>query len=127
MSRIFLRDREKFADRVAFYRQGVVGRDVPYGAERIKSGTADLDRTFIGQFGDDPSALSYLNARYYDSARGVFTAQDPVYLAIGAPNEIRRLARYDQGKLLFDPQLMNSYNYGRSNPLPKRIPTAIYT
>ena len=34
----------------------------PYDAERIHSGSADADRTFIGQFGDDPTVLSYLNA-----------------------------------------------------------------
>jgi RHS repeat-associated protein len=55
----------------------------PYGAERIHSGSADADRTFIGQFGDDATALSYLNARYYDPARGQFTSQDPVFLALG--------------------------------------------
>jgi hypothetical protein len=35
----------------------------PYGAERIHSGSADLDRTYIGQFGDDATSLDYLNAR----------------------------------------------------------------
>ena len=84
----------------------------PYGAERIHSGTADLDRTFIGQFGDDPSALSYLNARYYDAARGQFTSQDPVHLGIG---DVQRAK--DMRKVLEDPQMLNSYSYARGNPI----------
>jgi RHS repeat-associated protein len=80
----------------------------PYGAERIKSGTADLDRTFIGQFGDDPSVLSYLNARYYDPARGQFTSQDPVF--------------WGNRQNLVNPQSLNSYSYAEGNPLTKSDP-----
>ena len=49
----------------------------PYGAQRINTGTDASDRRFIGQFADDATSLDYLNARYYDPARGQFTSQDP--------------------------------------------------
>ncbi len=43
----------------------------PYGATRVSSnlGAADSARKYIGQFADQ-SNLDYLNARYYESARG---------------------------------------------------------
>jgi YD repeat-containing protein len=45
----------------------------PYGATRINTSTggADSARKYIGQFSDQ-SNLDYLQARYYDSARGQF-------------------------------------------------------
>jgi RHS repeat-associated protein len=89
----------------------------PYGSERIHSGSADADRTFIGQFGDDATELSYLNARYYDPARGQFLSQDPTFLAIGNMNELRRLTRQEQSIVLSEPQALNSYAYAKENPL----------
>src|SRR5215472_9952585 len=52
----------------------------PYGAARISTsvGGADSARKYIGQFADQ-SSLDYLNARYYDSARGQFVSEDPVF------------------------------------------------
>ena len=57
----------------------------PYGGRRINSGTDTSSREFIGQYYDEDTELSYLNARYYDGARGQFTSQDPTHLAIGDP------------------------------------------
>src|SRR3989344_7036867 len=57
----------------------------PYGGRRINSGTDTPSREFIGQYYDEDTELSYLNARYYDGARGQFTSQDPTHLAIGDP------------------------------------------
>jgi RHS repeat-associated protein len=56
----------------------------PYGATRISSsvGGADSARKYIGQFADT-SNLDYLNARYYESTRGQFISQDPVFWKIG--------------------------------------------
>jgi RHS repeat-associated protein len=71
-------------------------------------------RLFIGQFGDDPTALSYLNARYYDAARGQFTSQDPVFLDIGRSRAAN--------SVLTIPQAMNSYSYALGNPLANRDP-----
>jgi len=50
--------------------------------------------------------LNYLNARYYDGARGQFMSQDPVYL---------NLSKLDIQ--LSDPQSWNSYSYSRNNPI----------
>jgi len=80
-------------------------------------------RIFIGQFGDDPTSLSYLNARYYDAARGQFTNEDPVHLALGNPEEIRQRTGRTQQQYLADPQLLNSYAYARGNPVLYKDPT----
>jgi RHS repeat-associated protein len=81
----------------------------PYGAERIHTGSADADRTFIGQFGDDATALSYLNARYYDAARGQFVSQDPMF--------------WSNRQKLSNPQSLNSYSYAEGNPINRSDPT----
>jgi RHS repeat-associated protein len=50
-----------------------------------------------------------LNARYYDSARGQFLSQDPVFWEIGQTSV---------GKgILLDPQLLNGYAYAIGNPI----------
>ena len=72
---------------------------------------------FVGQFGDDPSALSYLNARYYDGSRGQFVSQDPMFLGLGDPKVLGQLTQERQEKVLTDPQALNSYAYARGNPL----------
>jgi RHS repeat-associated protein len=51
-----------------------------------------------------------LNARYYESARGQFISQDPAFL-----NQPTRF--------LNDPQQMNSYSYGRDNPITLKDPS----
>jgi RHS repeat-associated protein len=78
----------------------------PYGGTRINSNTGGTDsaRKYIGQFADQ-SNLDYLNARYYDSARGQFTTEDPIFL--GNPK--------DQN--LENPQALNSYAYANDNPI----------
>ena len=83
----------------------------PYGAPRINTGTDASDRRFIGQFADDATSLDYLNARYYDPARGQFTSQDLVFLG-----ERQNLA---------DPQSMNSYSYANGNPINKSDPNGL--
>jgi RHS repeat-associated protein len=80
----------------------------PYGAHRTATTTASSTYTelnqFIGQDYDPESTLSYLNARYYDSGRGQFTNQDPMHWTLPV-------------NLIIDPQLQNSYGYGRNNPI----------
>ena len=98
----------------------------PYGAERIHTGTADLDRTFIGQFGDDPSALSYLNARYYDPARGQFTSQDPTHLVVGDPSATKTITGVSLQQLLAEPQALNSYSYAKNNPVVSKDPEGTF-
>ena len=81
----------------------------PYGAERLASTKPATDRHYIGQIYDSGTKLNYLNARYYDSTRGQFTSQDPVFWEIGQSD--------DGKKVLADPQQMNSYSYARNNPI----------
>jgi RHS repeat-associated protein len=88
----------------------------PYGSMRVNSGSASLARGYIGQFADQ-SNLSYLEARYYDPARGQFLSQDPTYLAIGNPSAVKGLSKVDQNMLLTDPQALNSYSYALNNPI----------
>jgi RHS repeat-associated protein len=82
----------------------------PYGGTRVStnSGTNEA-RKYINRFADQ-SGLDYLNARYYDSSRGQFTSQDPVFL--GSPK--------DQD--LTNPQSLNSYSYANDNPVTNKDP-----
>ena len=93
----------------------------PYGSVRVNSGSASLARGYIGQF-EDQSNLSYLNARYYNPAQGQFISQDPSFLAVGDPNLLKQVTGRDQQTFLADPQLANSYSYGRDNPISQKDP-----
>jgi RHS repeat-associated protein len=86
---------------------------LPYGATRISSGQKTTGRQYIGQFTDD-SSLSYLQARYYDSARGQFLSQDPVFWELGQTNDGR--------KALLNPQVVNAYGYSADNPITNKDP-----
>lgn len=89
----------------------------PYGTERISwsssASSAESQKTYIGEYSDDESGLSYLNARYYDPGRGQFLSQDSIFLAMGD--------NYKKDKrlvvALLDPQSQNSYSYARNNPV----------
>src|SRR5215467_13626393 len=63
-----------------------------------------------------------LNARYYSSDRGQFISQDPSFLSVGDPNQVRQVTGRDQQTFLADPQLANSYSYGRDNPITNKDP-----
>jgi RHS repeat-associated protein len=95
----------------------------PYGATRISTnvGGAGSARKYIGQFAD-MSGLNYLQARYQDPQRGQFISQDPTFLALGNPDQLKQLSQQDQQKFLSDPQQMNSYSYGRDNPITQKDP-----
>ena len=81
----------------------------PYGDRRINSGTDVSKREYIGEMYDAESGLNYLNARYYQSSRGQFLSQDPVFWENG---------QTDTGKfVLTNPQLLNSYSYAADNPI----------
>src|SRR5215471_1256050 len=98
----------------------------PYGATRISTNTGGTDsaRKYIGQFAD-ASNLDYLNARYYDSARGEFLTEDPVFWALGNPSQLQQLTQQSQTRLLMDPQQMNSYSYANDNPITKKDPSGL--
>ena len=63
-----------------------------------------------------------LNARYYHSARGQFLSQDPSFLTVGDFNQVKSVTGQDQRLFLADPQQMNSYSYGRDNPVSNKDP-----
>ncbi|MDB5187991.1 MAG: hypothetical protein JWO50_511 [Candidatus Kaiserbacteria bacterium] len=79
----------------------------PYGGVRINTGTDITARKYIGQY-QDATSLDYLNARYYDSSRGQFLSEDPVF--------------WDKQQL-DDPQSLNSYSYANNNPVLLRDPS----
>ena len=72
----------------------------PYGSTRIDSGTDVSSREYIGEFFDEESDLSYLNARYYSNPRGQFNSQDPTHVAIGNLQQIKQLTGKDQSAYL---------------------------
>jgi RHS repeat-associated protein len=85
----------------------------PYGATRVSSATSTNERRkYIGQFADD-STLSYLNARYFDSSRGQFLSQDPMFLADPKKQSLQ------------DPQSLNAYSYADDNPITGKDPNGL--
>jgi RHS repeat-associated protein len=96
----------------------------PYGnvLATTNTGATAAARGYIGQF-SDLSGLSYLNARYYNGAQGQFTSQDPTFLALGNPNQLQQISQQDQQLFLSDPQQINAYSYGRSNPITVKDPS----
>jgi RHS repeat-associated protein len=85
---------------------------LPYGATRISSGQKATGRQYIGQFTDD-SSLSYLQARYYDSGRGQFLSEDPLFW--GDPKQ----------QNFGNPQSLNSYSYANDNPITGKDPEGL--
>jgi RHS repeat-associated protein len=79
----------------------------PYGATRVSSSTFPTNekRQYIGQFSDAQTNLDYLQARYYDSARGQFISQDPTFWGNPKDEDLR------------NPQSLNSYSYANDNPI----------
>jgi RHS repeat-associated protein len=98
----------------------------PYGSvlATTNTGATKAGRQYIGQFTDD-SGLSYLNARYFNSGRGQFITEDPTFLALGTPNQLQQLSQ-DQLTLISDPQQLNSYSYGRNNPVTNEDPQGLW-
>ncbi len=88
----------------------------PFGETRVDEQYGELTQSnqYIGQNFDHETALSYLNARYYDGERGQMLSQDPVFLGVGVDER--------SALILKDPQLQNSYGYGRNNPLIYKDP-----
>jgi RHS repeat-associated protein len=85
---------------------------LPFGAVRIDEQMGSNEqRKFIGELYDVDTSLSYLNARYYDSSKGKFLSQDPIFLGDPKKQDIA------------NPQNLNSYSYAGNNPITKSDPT----
>ena len=95
----------------------------PYGSQRIATGSFDEQRRFIGEEYDGDTEFSYLNARYYQGARGQFMSQDPVFLAVGDSRVVREITQKTLRAILADPQTLNSYSYAGNNPILFKDPT----
>jgi RHS repeat-associated protein len=101
----------------------------PYGGLRAdtKTNYGGVRNKYAGTVYDALSNLNYMQARYQNSSRGQFLSEDPTFLAIGTPklteieNRINGGTKLDDRQalqqFLSDPQLMNSYGYGRDNPI----------
>ena len=94
----------------------------PYGATSgdiktpspLSPATFSEQRTYIGQYADAGTGLSYLNARYYSGDRGQFLSQDPVFWEVGLSK--------DGKSVLENPQAQNSYSYANDNPIGNKDP-----
>jgi RHS repeat-associated protein len=96
----------------------------PFGSLKFDTATSSYDgeaRKYIGQYSDS-DGLSYLNARYYSPTQGQFLSEDPVFLALGNPTQLQQSTQQQQNQLLMDPQQLNSYSYGRDNPITNSDP-----
>lgn len=80
-----------------YYPFGSVRQNTQYNGFNERKG-------YIGVDFDDSTGLTQAGARYYAGAIGRFTSQDPVFWQL--PKDLLR-----------DPQQLNSYSYGRNNPL----------
>ena len=58
-----------------------------------------------------------MNARYQDGKIGRFLSQDPVFLSVGNPQQLKDKTGLELEQYLSDPQGLNSYSYARNNPL----------
>ena len=87
----------------------------PYGATRVSTSTFPTNekRQYIGQFSDSQTSLDYLQARYYDSARGQFVNEDPVFW--GDP----------KAQDLTNPQSQGTYSYSADNPITSKDPSSL--
>jgi RHS repeat-associated protein len=85
----------------------------PYGGTRINSTSGNYSgagRQYVNRFADQ-SSLDYLNARYYESTRGQFLTEDPVF--------------WTNHQNLLDPQSLNSYSYAEYNPVIGKDPDGL--
>lgn len=93
-----------------------------YGDQRFDQGSYSDQRKFTGKEYDASSGLTYFGARYQDGKRGTFLSEDPSFLAIGDPQQVRNTTGKDLPAYLSDPQSLNSYSYAGNNPIKNRDP-----
>jgi hypothetical protein len=96
-------------------RQAATLRNLPLRRGSINRRTGRVDR----------NSLAYLHARYLNSQQGQFLSENPVSLAVGNPAQVQQLSTQDREKFLSDPQQLNSYAYGRDNPITTKDPSQL--
>jgi RHS repeat-associated protein len=89
----------------------------PYGAPQVNKQLTGIPetRTYINEYSDPATNLSYLNARYYDPQRGQFVSEDPLFWADSSSQNLET------------PQTLNSYTYANGNPVTKEDPSGLLT
>jgi RHS repeat-associated protein len=97
----------------------------PYGSTSVSHSGFNEQKQFIGQYQDPETNINYLQARYENPNTGQFLSEDPVFLALADPGKLERLTQQDQQNFLADPQQMNSYSYGRDNPMTTSDPKGL--
>ncbi len=80
----------------------------PYGMNRARTGAFEAEYRFTGKELDGENDLHYFGARYYDAVVGRFVAVDTFY------NRVRGIP---DNTLATPYEIINSYCYGKSNPL----------
>lgn len=80
------------------------------GVSRNPAGGYTDPYSYLGSEKDAETNLQYLQARYYNSVRGVFLSQDSVFRALGT-QEFK-----SDALAIRDPQSLNSYAYARNSP-----------
>lgn len=95
--------------------QGVVlerSAYLPFGAERLRVGNADVSRHFTGHLRDVDIGLDYAGARYLDVVTGRFVNVDPLY-------------HFDTGRAIDLPQRFNTLVYALNNPISRTDPLGL--
>lgn len=86
----------------------------PFGTLPYSTSSIDQDYKFAGQEKDRENNLQYFINRYYSPSLARFMSLDPMLLK-------------DALKFLNNPQNLNSYSYGRNNPLINIDPNGLET
>ncbi len=91
----------------------------PFGGTLVdvKTGAYENKNKYTGKEKDEDTGWYYYGARYYDAERGVFLSEDPVFLSLGSTKFEK-----EQKQGIKDPQIINSFNYARSNPITYKDP-----
>jgi len=82
---------------------------MPFGEDYQITSTHENDKMFVGKEKDKETGLYYFGARYMEAVIGRFISPDPV----GAVDP--RMSGLN-GKIIKNPQRINTYAYGLNNP-----------